>query len=160
MPSPTFRLATPADADPIALMSRELIECGLSGWSWPPERVARSIQARDTVVLVASVQSHTNGFAIMSFGDVQAHLSLLAVRPSHQRRGIGRQMMEWLEESALVAGIATIDLELRANNSAARDFYRTLGFKDTAYVPGYYRGVETGLRMSRDIRRHIPDRIK
>lgn len=160
MPSPTFRLATPADADSIALMSRELIECGLSGWSWPPERVARSIQARDTVVLVASVQSYINGFAIMSFGDVQAHLSLLAVRPSHQRRGIGRQMMEWLEESALVAGIATIDLELRANNSAARDFYRTLGFKDTAYVPGYYRGVETGLRMSRDIRRHIPDRIK
>jgi [ribosomal protein S18]-alanine N-acetyltransferase len=159
MPNPTFGLATPADAYPIALMSRDLIEYGLSGWSWPPERVARSIQARDTVVLVAAVQRHINGFAIMSFGDVQAHLSLLAVRPSHQRCGIGRRMMEWLEESALVAGIATIDLELRVKNSAARDFYRALGFKEIAYVPGYYRGVETGLRMSRDIRRHIPDRI-
>jgi len=41
----------------------------------------------------------------------------------------------------------------------ARDFYRAMGFHDTAYIPGYYRGVETALRMSRDIRRYIPDRI-
>jgi len=59
----------------------------------------------------------------------------------------------------LVAGIATINLELRAGNSAARDFYRALGFRDAAYIPGYYQGVETALRMSRDIRRWISDRI-
>ena len=159
MPGPTLRLARPPDADPIALMSRALIERGLSGWSWDPERVARSIRARDTVVLVADIQQHVTGFAIMNFGDASAHLSLLAVRPSHQRCGIGRQMAAWLEDSALVAGIATINLELRANNHAARDFYRALGFTETAYIPGYYRGVETALRMSRDIRRHISDRI-
>jgi ribosomal-protein-alanine N-acetyltransferase len=159
MPRPAFRLAKSPDAYPIALMSRELIETGLSGWSWPPERVARSIQARDTVVLVAAVQNHVIGFAIMNFGDAQAHLSLLAVQSSYQRCGIGRQMMEWLEESALVAGIATVNLELRANNHTARDFYRVLGFKEAAYIPGYYHGVETALRMSRDIRRRIPGHI-
>jgi ribosomal protein S18 acetylase RimI-like enzyme len=67
--------------------------------------------------------------------------------------------MVWLEESALVAGIASINLELRANNHAAQDFYRTLGYTQTAYVHGYYNGVETALKMSRDIRRHIPHRI-
>ncbi len=159
MPRPAFRLARPPDAYPIALMSRELIETGLSGWSWDPQRVARSIQARDTIVLVAAVQNPVVGFAIMSFGDTQAHLSLFAVRPSHRRCGIGRQMMAWLEESALVAGIATVNLELRASNHAARDFYRVLGFKEAAYVPGYYRGVETALRMSRDIRRQVANRI-
>ncbi|MCE9640927.1 MAG: GNAT family N-acetyltransferase, partial [Betaproteobacteria bacterium] len=105
------------------------------------------------------VRNHLTGFAIMNFGDEQAHLSLLAVTPSHQRCGIGRQIMDWLEESALVAGITTVNLELRANNFAARDFYRALGFTDSAYIPGYYRGVETALRMSRDIRRQISDRI-
>jgi ribosomal-protein-alanine N-acetyltransferase len=159
MLSPTFRLARPPDAYPIALLSRELIEAGLSGWSWDPERVARSIQARDTVVLVAAVQNPVVGFGIMNFGDTQAHLSLLAVQSPYQRCGIGKQMMAWLEESALVAGIATVSLELRAGNHAARDFYRVLGFKETAYIPGYYRGVETALRMSRDIRCHISDRI-
>ena len=159
MPRLTLRVAKRPDAFPIALMSRALIEAGLNGWSWDPERVARSIQARDTIALVATVQNPIVGFAIMNFGDTQAHLSLLAVSLSHQRCGIGTQMMKWLEESALVAGIATINLELRANNHPARDFYRAMGFHDTAYIPGYYRGVETALRMSRDIRRYIPDRI-
>jgi ribosomal-protein-alanine N-acetyltransferase len=159
MQVPTLRLARPPDAYPIAMMSRALIEAGLSGWSWDPERVARSIQARDTLVLVAAVQNPVVGFAIMNFGDTQAHLSLLAVQSPYQRCGIGRRMMAWLEESALVAGIATVNLELRAGNHAARDFYRVLGFRETAYIPGYYRGTETALRMSRDIRRQVAHRI-
>ncbi len=154
-----LRLANFADAQSIALMSRELIEAGLSGWSWNPGRVARSIEARDTLVVVAAFRAHLTGFAIMNFGDEQAHLSLLAVTPSHQRCGIGTRLMAWLEDSALVAGIATINLELRANNFAARDFYRALGFTEAAYIPGYYRGVETALRMSRDIRRQVANRI-
>ena len=156
MTAPVIRLATPADAYEIAVMSRYLIEIGLRGWSWHPERVARAIRARDTNVLVAEVADHLVGFAIMEFGDTKAHLSLFAVKPAHQRCGIGRRMMEWLEDSALTAGIATIHLELRTNNFAGRSFYHVLGFKETAYVPGYYRGVETALRMSRDIRRAIP----
>lgn len=159
MSRPDLRLATFADAQSIALMSRQLIETGLRGWSWEPRRVARAIRARDTTVLVAAVRRHLVGFAIMEFGDEQAHLNLLAVTPTHQRCGIGTQMMGWLEESALVAGIATISLELRAKNFAARDFYRALGFTEAAYIPGYYRGVETALRMSRDIRRHAANRI-
>jgi len=159
MSSPVLRLASNADAQAIALMSRDLIEAGLSGWSWDPRRVARSIQARDTIVAVSAVENHLIGFAIMNFGDTQAHLSLLAVQPLYQRCGIGRQIMNWLDEAALVAGIATVNLELRANNFAARDFYRALGYTEAAYITGYYRGVETALRMSRDIRRQVPDRI-
>jgi ribosomal protein S18 acetylase RimI-like enzyme len=154
-----LRLARLSDAYPIAVMSRDLIEAGLSGWTWHPERVVRSVKSKNTNVLVAAAHQHLVGFAIMDYGDTQAHLSLFAVKPTHQRCGIGTQMMQWLETTALVAGIATINLELRAINHAARDFYRTLGFTETAYIPGYYRGVETALRMSRDIRRHMPDRI-
>jgi ribosomal-protein-alanine N-acetyltransferase len=155
----TLRLARFADAYAIALMSRELIEVGLSGWSWDPQRVARAIRARDTMVLVAEVEGHVIGFSILNVGDTRAHLSLLAVNRSHQRCGIASHMLKWLEESALVAGIETIDLELRAINIAAQDFYRALGFREAGYTPRYYGGVETALRMSRDIRRRIPDPV-
>ena len=151
-----IRLATPADAYEIAVMSRYLIEVGLRGWSWPPERVANAIRGADTLAIAAEVRSHLVGFGLMEFGEVQAHLSLLAVKPSHQRCGIGRALIAWLEESALTAGITTFTLELRANNYGARSFYRLLGFQEQSYIPGYYRGVETALRMSRDIRRHFP----
>jgi [ribosomal protein S18]-alanine N-acetyltransferase len=157
MVQPTFRLAVASDAYEIAVMSRYLVEVGLRGWSWPPERVAKAVGTRSTLSIVAEVREHLVGFAIAEFGDVQAHLSLLAVKPSHQRCGVGRALVEWVEDSALTAGITTITLELRANNYGARSFYRLLGFQEGAYVPGYYRGVETALRMSRDIRRHIPN---
>ena len=160
MPSPTYRLGLPADAYEIAVMSRYLIEVGLRGWSWPPDRVAKAIRARDTNVLVAEVKPHLVGFAIMEFGDTASHLSLFAVKPSHQRCGISKQMIAWLEEAALVAGITTINLELRVNNFAARTFYRVLGYKEASYIPGYYRGIETAVKMTRDIRRTIPDRIR
>lgn len=156
MVQPTFRLANIADAYEIAVMSRYLVEVGLRGWSWPPERVAKAIRVPSTLVVVAEIGSHLVGFAVAEFGDVHAHLSLLAVKPAFHRCGIGRALIEWLEESALTAGITTITLELRANNYGARSFYRLVGFEDGAYIAGYYRGVETALRMSRDIRRHIP----
>ncbi|HXF66175.1 MAG TPA: GNAT family N-acetyltransferase [Burkholderiales bacterium] len=156
---PRFRLAVPADAYEIAVMSRYLIEVGLRGWSWPPERVLRAIRARDTNVLVAEVRGNLVGFAIMDYGEVSAHLSLIAVKPNYQRCGIGRRMMAWLEETALTAGITTITLELRVNNFGARAFYRMLGYKEASYIPGYYRGQETAVKMTRDIRRVIPDRI-
>jgi ribosomal-protein-alanine N-acetyltransferase len=95
----------------------------------------------------------------MDFGDTSAHLSLLAVKPTHQRCGVGRRMMAWLEEAALTAGIGTISLELRSNNFGARTFYRILGYKELSYIPGYYRGVETAVKMARDIRRVVPSRI-
>ena len=50
-PYADFRLATAADAVPIARMSRDLIEQGL-GWSWTPLRVARSIADRAIDVLL------------------------------------------------------------------------------------------------------------
>src|SRR5262245_36453794 len=89
----------------------------------------------------------------MYFGDEHAHLNLLAVRPRYQRAGMGRHLIRWLEESALVAGISTIRLELRASNRGARRFYERLGFAEVGRIPDYYAGVETAVRMARDIRR-------
>lgn len=153
MNRPILRLAVPTDAYEIAVMSRYLIEVGLRGWSWPPDRVAKAIGTHTTNVLVADLQQKLVGFAIMDFGDTSAHLALIAVKPNHQRCGIGARLMAWQEEVALTAGITTISLELRANNYAARAFYRILGYRELACIQGYYRGVETAVKMTRDIRR-------
>ncbi len=147
----TLELAAPADAAPIAAMSRELIEAGLP-WSWTPERVARSLLHPDTLVLAARARAALAGFAIMQFGEERAHLSLLAVRPDCRRQGVARRMLEWLSASALTAGIGSIGLELRETNLGARRFYLEQGYAETARIPGYYRGVETAVRMLRDIR--------
>jgi ribosomal protein S18 acetylase RimI-like enzyme len=147
-----LRLATPADAAEIAQLARDLIETGL-GWTWTRSRVERNIRSASTVALAATEGERLAGFAIMYFGDEHAHLNLLAVRPDRQREGVGRHLVGWLEESALVAGVATVRLELRATNRAARRFYEHLGFVEIARVAAYYAGVEDAVRMAREIRR-------
>jgi ribosomal-protein-alanine N-acetyltransferase len=160
----SVRLARPADAGVIAQMSRDLIETGL-GWTWTRARVERNIRSASTVAIaVEARERHATrlvGFAIMYFGDDHAHLGLLAVSPDLQRRGVGRALFEWLEQSALVAGIGTIRLELRASNRTARRFYEHLGFTEIARIAAYYGGVEDAVRMAHEIRRGprgpIPD---
>ncbi len=145
------RLARPGDARSIAIMSRDLIETGL-GWSYPPHRITALVTDRDTVSLVARRGEALAGFGIMSFGEEHAHLVLLAVRPAQRRRGVARRVLEWLLESALTAGIASVHVELRAHNRDAYAFYHALGFAETLRLAGYYRGRETAIRMLRLLR--------
>ena len=146
-----LRLAQPGDAQEIALMSRDLIESGL-GWSWTRTRVARSIANRDTQSIVLCQGVRMVAFAVMFCGDEHAHLNLLAVRPEYQRRGLGTRMIHWLEETARVAGIRGVHLEVRARNQQARRFYRRMGFFEMALLPKYYRGIEAAVWMARDLR--------
>ena len=60
-------------------------------------------------------------------------------------------MMEWLEESAVVAGIGEIGLEVRVSNPVARRFYRTLGYTEIGLLQGYYCGVEAAVGMKRSL---------
>src|SRR4030095_16392006 len=146
----SLRLARPTDATTIANFSRDLIECGLR-WRWTPRRVAASIRAPDVNALVARVHDNIAGFAIMRYGDEHAHLDLLAVAPSYRRAGVGRQLLEWLEKCAVVAGIFYVTLEVRTENEGAQAFYQRLGYRALVELPGYYQGVEAALRMGRDL---------
>ncbi len=65
--------------------------------------------------------------------------------------------MEWLEASARVAGTFVVSLEVRAANLAARSFYRKLGYRELVCLPRYYNGIETAVRMSRDLRCCLQD---
>ena len=150
----SFRLARLKEAGRIALMSRDLIEYGLA-WRWTPARVAASIRAENVNVLVACDERTLAGFAIMRYGNDDAHLDLLAVAPEYRRRGVGRQLLAWLEECALVAGVFNVALEVRVENKAARDFYSRLGYRELQELPGYYQGREAALRMARDLSRAL-----
>jgi ribosomal-protein-alanine N-acetyltransferase len=147
--------ALATDAQIIAEMSRRLVEVGLP-WTWTPARVARHIHHPDSMVITARAISGTSpalaAYAIMHFGDDIAHLNLLAVDSRWQRRGLGRRLVEWLEQSAMTAGTFTLCLEVRARNPVAQLFYRELGFEETGRVPRYYSGREDAIRLSRDLR--------
>lgn len=148
---PDIRLAHPDDAAVIAAMSRDYIELGL-GWSWTPCRVLRSIVDRSCNVAVLAEPDEIVGFGIMQYGDEDAHLALLAVRPHFRNQGLGRRLVTWLERPAQVAGIGTIRLEARVDNPEAIGFYHRIGYRTQATLPGYYDGMMDAVRLEKSLR--------
>jgi ribosomal protein S18 acetylase RimI-like enzyme len=148
-------LARIADAPRLAAMSSALVEYGLTP-SWSASRIGWHIRHPDSLVLAAKAGNVIAGFAIMRYAAEAAHLNLLAVNPAYRRRGIGRQLIVWLEDTALTAGTFIIGLELRATNHAAHAFYSALGYCEQNRVEGYYQGVEAAIRMTRDVRTARP----
>lgn len=151
VPESSLALAQIADAPAIAHLSHTLIEVGLP-WAWVPPRVAASIRHPATNVVVARVRDRVAGFGIMWYGLDEAHLNLFAVDRHHQRQGLGRRLLEWLERPARVAGLARIVLEVRADNIDARAFYERLGYRTLRRLSGYYQSQEAALRMGRRLR--------
>ncbi len=147
---PEIELAVAADAERIAAMSRDYIESGLL-WSWVPARVLRAIGDRSTNVAVVRGHRSLVGFGIMHYADECAHLALLAVHPVHRNRGLGSRVLAWLEKPARVAGIARIDVEARADNPPAIEFYRRNGFEEAGVVAGYYQGRIDAVRLQKPL---------
>ena len=140
-----------SDAALLGAMSAAHVERGLKP-AWGAARIRWHVRDTESVVLTAWRAHAIAGFAIMRYGQDVAHLNLLAVDPAHRRRGVGRALLGWLEESARTAGTFVIGLELRAGNELARTFYRALGYRELGQIPGYYQGIESAIRMARDVR--------
>lgn len=147
--------ATPDDAAVLARMSRDYIERALE-WRWRREQILRMIRHPDAVVLCArcttKLETTIGGFGIMQYGLEHAHLNLLAVRPALRRHRLATDILTWLEETADVAGASRIDLEVRMRNTGARAFYRSRRYEEIEFVPRYYSGVETAVRLRKTLR--------
>lgn len=81
--------ACAADAEPIAELSRDLIETGL-GWRWRASRVLVMMREPECMVLTARLGDTLLAFAIMEFKSTHAHLNLLATAPAYSEIAAGR----------------------------------------------------------------------
>ena len=169
--APILKLAELSEAKTIACLSRDEIEAGI-GWRWRAAAIKAMIRDPDAIVVCAYVPTGDKsadrfaGFGIMQYELDHAHLNLLAVVPSYRRRGIARELLLWLEKSALVAGVDTVALEVRAVNVPARAFYRNAGYQENEYLRHYYRTphgkTAAAYRMGRSLRetRFRPPKVR
>ena len=111
------RLFQPADLDGVIAL------CAAEGWpSFPedPARALRALTAPGVTTVVAADGAHVAGFAqLLSDGEIQAHLSLIAVDPAYRRRNLAREMLRFGLE---FAGGSRIDLI----TETAPEFYSAL----------------------------------
>ena len=75
----------------------------------------------------------------------ELHITLVAVDPGQQRRGLGRRVLGALLLLAGQQGALHATLEVAPANTAALALYRRLGFRDAGIRRGYYRNGEDAL---------------
>lgn len=123
--------------------SREVIE----GWAplhIPPERVegfTRVIEQGEEVVLVAEDQAGQ----VMAFGSIvprNSELRAVYVNSAYARKGIGRAILEQLEELAREAGMTELRMDASIN---AQAFYEASGFISLERAEHV---AQSGLRMA------------
>ena len=93
-------------------------------------------------------QDFIGGFAGMWFVLDEAHVVIIASRPSERRRGVGELLLIACLELALQQKSRVVTLEVRASNNAARSLYRKYGFQDAGVRKRYYSGGEDAVIMS------------
>lgn len=146
-----IELARAADAAQISRLSRRCIEQGLRP-RYTPARLRELMRDKARNVVVARKDRILLGFGIMTYGRDSANLDLLAVKKPYRQRGVGRQILSWLEKVARTAGIANVFVQVRSNNAAAIRFYERLGFQVVEQVAGYYQGRESAAILCKGIR--------
>ena len=85
------------------------------------------------------------GFVIIEHASLRGrpagHVVTLDVDPVARRLGLGTLLMQTAEEQMKQEGAAWMTLEVAENNTAARYFYRSLGFVTRGKIPRYYGGT-------------------
>lgn len=96
-------------------------------------------QADTRHYLVAEEAGELVGYAGLCVYPDEGYVQTLAVRRSHEGRGIGAGLLMALLTEAAARGRDVISLEVRADNEPAQALYRRFGFAAVGRRRGYYQ---------------------
>ncbi|HNR56855.1 MAG: GNAT family N-acetyltransferase [Methanothrix sp.] len=117
--------------------------------AFPPETVALLLAAATTLVAEeGEIVGFVAGFSRGSWGKVVT----LEVLPERRGRGLGRRLMEALEEEFASQGAEASILEVSAENRRAIALYFGLGFEKAGLLLDYYGPGRDALLMTKRLK--------
>lgn len=97
-------------------------------WNDPHEDVRRKLAVQPEMFLVAVAAGEVVGTVMAGYDGHRGWINYLVVASDCRGRGIGRGLMEEAERLLRGLGCPKINLQVRAGNTAAVEFYRRLGY--------------------------------
>lgn len=129
--SVVIREMTRTDADEVARLGRSL-----AGWFTPNDMKRIAIDAKFENGLLAEQGGEAVGFLLFYVFEAKGRIAWMGVRRERHHKGIGRQLINCLEEILRQAGIEELYVGTLGDSVdykpyvATRAFYRALGFAD------------------------------
>ena len=107
---------------------------------WPPANYDRELKngLAHYIVACSDESQYVLGFAGIWLLADEAHITNIAVREKHRRRGIGETLLIAIIELSIELGAKLVTLEVRASNTDAQKLYARYGFVKVGLRRGYY----------------------
>ncbi len=104
--------------------------CGLvAPGNDPVMDIQRKLTHDADLLLVGLVEEDIVASVMVGYEGHRGWINYLAVDPDRRGQGLGRRMMESAEERLANLGCPKINLQVRGDNNAVVDFYRSLGYQ-------------------------------
>jgi [ribosomal protein S18]-alanine N-acetyltransferase len=109
------------------------------GEAWTRSQLAGILPMGGVSLMLATEPNsgETLGFSLFRTVADESELLLLAVSPSHHRRGVGSRLLQDFLDRARNDGVARVHLEVRDGNPAVA-MYRSAGFSPVGRRRNYY----------------------
>lgn len=105
------------------------VQCGLvAPQNNPHADIQRKLQVDPELFLVGRVGTEIVATVMAGYEGHRGWINYLAVAPSLQKSGYGRQIMAHAEGLLRERGCPKINLQVRSTNRQVIDFYKSLGF--------------------------------
>lgn len=110
-------------------------ECNLTvPWNNPAKDIARKLTVGADLFLVGEINGVLVGSIMGGYEGHRGWINYLAVSPTHQRKGYGRELVAEVEKLLLAKGCPKINLQVRAGNLSVIEFYKAIGFNTDEVV--------------------------
>lgn len=129
------------------------VECELYQFPWT-DKIFNDCIRVGYYCWLALQQQNIVGHAVISVTAGESHMLNLSIAREHQRKGYGRQFIEFLIDEARERNAQTMLLEVRPSNTAAISCYNSAGFNEIGCRKDYYpasEGREDALLLARHI---------
>jgi len=111
--------------------------CFVTPWSY--DSLLTELRENSLAVyLVALNGADVVGYAGMWHVVNEGHITNIAVKEEHRRKGIGTKILKRFIKIAAERGMMGLTLEVRISNIAAQRMYTKLGFKPEGFRKNYY----------------------
>ena len=122
-----IRVFRPADEPRVVALWEA---CGLIvPWNVPTLDIARKVDFQPDLFFVAEEEERIVASVMAGYEGHRGWVNYLAVDPTLQRGGLGREMMGFVEEKLVSLGCPKINLQVRGTNSDVIAFYESLGYR-------------------------------
>jgi len=110
-------------------------------WNDPVKDIARKLKVDADLFLVGESRGEIVATVMGGYEGHRGWINYLAVSPQHQRKGYGREIMEFVEQRIQLKGCPKINLQIRGTNTQAAAFYQAIGY-DIENVIGLGKRLE------------------